>query len=71
MSSFPPPNVYFNGIIYDSAYFTQSTGSGSGLTKVQANALYLQKNKSRYSDSIRNIFSRNINKFNKSNIRFY
>ena len=44
MSAFPPPNVYFNGIIYDSAYFTQSSsGSGSGLTKAQANALYLQK----------------------------
>ena len=42
MSAFPPPNVYFNGIIYDSDYFTQSS-SGSGLTKAQANALYLQK----------------------------
>lgn len=43
MSSFPPPSVYFNGIIYDSAYFTQSSGSGSGLTISQANARYLQK----------------------------
>ena len=42
MSAFPPPNVYFNGIIYDSDYFTQSS-SGSGLTKTQANALYLRK----------------------------
>ena len=42
MSAFPPPNVYFNGIIYDSDYFTQSS-SGSGLTKAQANALYLRK----------------------------
>jgi hypothetical protein len=42
MSAFPPPNIYFNGIIYDSDYFTQSS-SGSGLTKAQANALYLRK----------------------------
>jgi hypothetical protein len=42
MSAFPPPNVYFNGIIYDSDYFTSSS-SGSGLTKAQANALYLRK----------------------------
>ena len=40
MSAFPPPNVYFNGIIYDSDYFTQSS---SGLTLSQANAKYLQK----------------------------
>ena len=40
MSAFPPPNVYFNGIIYDSDYFTQST---SGLTLSQANAKYLKK----------------------------
>jgi hypothetical protein len=40
MSSFPPPNVYFNGIIYDSAYFTQSS---SGLSLAQANAKYLRK----------------------------
>ncbi len=37
MSAFPPPNVYFNGIIYDSDYFTQSS---SGLTLAQANAKY-------------------------------
>ena len=44
MSSFPPPYPYFNGIVYDSNFFTQlSTGSGSGLTKAQANALYLRK----------------------------
>ena len=41
MSAFPPPNVYFNGIIYDSDYFTQS--SSSGLSVAQANALYLRK----------------------------
>ena len=40
MTAFPPPNVYFNGIIYDSDYFTQSS---SGLTLSQANAKYLQK----------------------------
>ena len=42
MSSFPPPNVYFNGIIYDSDYFVSSS-SVSGLTVSQANAKYLQK----------------------------
>ena len=41
MSSFPPPNVYFNGIIYDSDYFISS--SSSGLTVSQANAKYLRK----------------------------
>ena len=40
MTAFPPPNVYFNGIIYDSDYFTHSS---SGLTLSQANAKYLQK----------------------------
>ena len=40
MTAFPPPNVYFNGIIYDSDYFTHSL---SGLTLSQANAKYLQK----------------------------
>ena len=44
MSSYPPPYPYFNGIDYDRNFFTIiSTGSGSGLTKAQANALYLQK----------------------------
>ena len=41
MSAFPPPNVYFNGIIYDSDYFISS--SSSGLTVSQANAKYLRK----------------------------
>ena len=40
MTAFPPPNVYFNGIIYDRVYFTQSS---SGLTLAQANAKYLKK----------------------------
>jgi hypothetical protein len=41
MSSFPPPYPYFNGIIYDQAFFNQT--SSSGLTLSQANAKYLQK----------------------------
>lgn len=40
MSSFPPPYPYFNGIIYDSAFFNPVS---SGLTLSQANAKYLQK----------------------------
>ena len=42
MTAFPPPNQYFNGIIYDSDYFVSSS-TGSGLTISQANARYLQK----------------------------
>jgi hypothetical protein len=38
MSSFPPPNVYFNGIIYDSQFFEIPA-----LTLSQANAKYLRK----------------------------
>jgi hypothetical protein len=38
MSAFPPPNVYFNGIIYDSQFFEIPA-----LTLSQANAKYLQK----------------------------
>ena len=38
MSAFPPPNVYFNGIIYDSQFFEIPA-----LTISQANAKYLQK----------------------------
>ena len=41
MTAFPPPNVYFNGIIYDSDYFNSS--SSTGLTLSQANANYLRK----------------------------
>jgi hypothetical protein len=41
MSSFPPPNTYFNGIIYDSSFF--NVISSSGLTLSQANAKFLQK----------------------------
>jgi hypothetical protein len=38
MSSFPPPNVYFNGIIYDSQFFEIPA-----LTLSEANAKYLRK----------------------------
>jgi hypothetical protein len=38
MSSFPPPNPYFNGIIYDSSFFKIPA-----LTLSQANAKYLKK----------------------------
>jgi len=38
MSAFPPPNVYFNGIIYDSQFFEIPA-----LTLSQANAKYLKK----------------------------
>jgi len=38
MSAFPPPNVYFNGIIYDSQFFEIPA-----LTLSQANAKYLRK----------------------------
>jgi hypothetical protein len=38
MSAFPPPNPYFNGIIYDSAFFEIPA-----LTLSQANAKYLKK----------------------------
>ena len=41
MSSSNPPYPYYNGITYNSAFFT--TESGSGLTQTKANALYLQK----------------------------
>ena len=41
MSSSNPPYPYYNGITYNSAFFT--TESGSGLTVSQANAKYLQK----------------------------
>ncbi len=48
MSSSQPPYPYFNGIEYNSAYFTSTD---SGLTVAQANAKYLKKNSSRYSNS--------------------
>lgn len=38
MSAFPPPNPYFNGIIYDSAFFEIPA-----LTLSEANAKYLKK----------------------------
>lgn len=41
MTSSNPPYPYYNGIAYNSAFFT--TNSGSGLTQAKANALYLQK----------------------------
>ena len=40
MSSYNPPYPYYNGITYNGSYFTSNT---SGLSKAQANALYLQK----------------------------
>ena len=41
MSSQNPPYPYFDGITYNSSFF--STSSSSGLTQSQANALYLKK----------------------------
>jgi hypothetical protein len=41
MTSANQPFPYYNGITYNSAFFT--TESGSGLTIAQANAKYLQK----------------------------
>ena len=40
MSSYNPPYPYFNGITYNKSYFDSS---GTGLSRAQANALYLQK----------------------------
>jgi len=40
MSSYNPPYPYFNGITYNKDYFETS---GAGLSRTQANALYLQK----------------------------
>jgi hypothetical protein len=40
MSSFPPPYPYFNGIIYDQAFFNQTS---SGLTLELANTKFLKK----------------------------
>jgi hypothetical protein len=40
MSSANPPYPYFNGITYNNAYFETS---GTGLSRTQATALYLQK----------------------------
>ena len=41
MSSSNPPYPYYDGITYNSVFF--STESGSGLSETQANALYLRK----------------------------
>lgn len=41
MTSSNPPYPYYNGIEYNSSFFTSNTGSG--LTQAKANALYLQK----------------------------
>lgn len=41
MTSSNPPYPYYDGIAYNSAFFT--TNNGSGLTQAKANALYLQK----------------------------
>jgi len=41
MTSSNPPYPYYDGITYNSAFFT--TESGSGLTQTKANSLYLQK----------------------------
>jgi len=42
MSAYAPPVYWFNGIGFDSGYFTTASSS-SGLTQAQANLLYLQK----------------------------
>lgn len=41
MTSSNPPYPYYNGIAYNSAFF--STNGGSGISLAKANALYLQK----------------------------
>ena len=41
MTSNNPPYPYYNGIAYNSAFFTSN--NGSGLTQTKANTLYLQK----------------------------
>jgi hypothetical protein len=41
MSSSNPPYPYYNGISYNSSFFT--TNTGSGLSQAKANTLYLQK----------------------------
>ena len=41
MTSVAPPTYYFNGIYYNSSFYT--VASTSGLTTAKANALYLQK----------------------------
>ena len=44
MTSFIPPYPYFNGIVYDSNFFTSKTSSSSsGLSIATANSLYLKK----------------------------
>lgn len=42
MTSVSPPTYYFDGITFNSAFYTAS--SSGGLTEAQANALYLKKN---------------------------
>ena len=42
MTSVSPPTYYFNGITFNSAFYT--TSSSGGLSQSQANALYLKKN---------------------------
>ena len=42
MTSVAPPTYYFNGITFNSAFYT--TSSSGGLSQSQANALYLKKN---------------------------
>jgi hypothetical protein len=43
MSSANPPYPYYNGIPFNPSFFTTGSGSGSGLTQIQANTLYLRK----------------------------
>jgi len=42
MTSVSPPTYYFDGITFNSAFYT--TSSSGGLSQAQANALYLKKN---------------------------
>ena len=43
MSSANPPYPYYDGIPFNPSFFTSDTGTGSGLTETEANALYLRK----------------------------
>ena len=43
MSSANAPYPYFNGITYNSSFFSSSSSSSTGLTQEQANSLYLRK----------------------------
>ena len=43
MSSANAPYPYFNGITYNSSFFSSSSSSSNGITQEQANSLYLRK----------------------------